>query len=328
MKKIILTSFVTMLAVVSGLVSSCSSAKATGGAGNVVTRTVGVGKFTKIEASGGVDVYFTPKKSGVPEVEIMASEDVIVYVSIRTVEDVLYVSVNTKNSRRVKITDCRVYIKAAGVNSFGASSSSDIYIEEDISHNEALSLHANSSGDIKTKSLTAPVINMATSSSADIESVNCNGNILNIAASSSGDIEIGKAVVETCNVAASSSSDVEMSVCSAGVLNIAANSSGSVSIDKSTDVPTINISISSTSSVELSSTKSDQINIEAFSGSELEIGGSTANCVVSASSGAELDLSGLKVGSGVVTATSGATVDVADISRYSSITTSSGASVY
>ncbi len=315
-----------MLAVAFGSVSSYSSAKTTS-VGNVVTRTVSVDKFTKIEASRGVDVYFTPKKSGAPEVEIMAPENLIGYVSVTTTKDALYVSVNTKNSPRVKITDCRVYVKAAGVNSFGTSSSSDIYIEGDISHKEALSFRASSSGDIKTKNLTAPVIDLAASSSADIESGNCNGNTLNIAASSSGDIEIGKAVVKTCNVAALSSSDVDMSVCSAGVLNIVASLSGSVSVYKSTDVPTINIKVASSSDVELSAVESDHINIEASSGSELEIDGSAANCVVNASSGAELDLSGLSVGSGVVTATSGATVDVSDKSRYS-ITISSGASVY
>ncbi len=313
-----------MGALLAAVLCSCSKAIATS-SDNSETRTVSVADFTRIQASAAVDVYFTPKSSGKPEVSVKAPSHIIDNVKAESSGGTLHVSLKNLRDKSVK-GNVSVYVKAAGVNNFQTSSSANIHILGDVSAEKVLNLSASSSGDIYTLNLSAKIINMSASSSGDIKGGNLNCDVANLTTSSAGDIKAGNVIATTCNIVTSSSGDVNLKSCSSTNININSSSAGDVKISDKTSANNINLSVSSSSEVVMPMTQCDQIAISASSCGEITLGGSCTQASVVASSNSELDLSKLTTGKGTMQLSSYATVKVNDKSVYKA-SVSSGATL-
>ncbi len=325
MNKTFFIGLFSLIASMSCILGSCSSAQATGSS-RLASKQVSTGNFTKIDVSNAIDVYFTPKSSGKPDVTVKAPEDILPLISVTVENETLKIRLKKSQKKSINMRGTAVYVTAANVNGFKTSAPSDIFISGNLSHGSVINLLASSSGDIFTKDLKAPVINMTSGSSSDIKAGNCDGNTLNITGSSSGDIEVGRITVTTFNATTSSSSDIAALSLNSDVCNLVASSSGEIAIKKSTHATTINITASSTASVEVASAATGTVNIVASSGADIEMKGTATHVNVSASSGAEIDLEELNTGFGTVKASSGAEISVNNRKAYT-ISTSSGASV-
>lgn len=315
------TSLTLMAALLASVMCSCTKAIATSSDNNE-TRPVSVSNFTRITTSAAIDVYFTPKSSGKPEVSVKAPAHLIDEVKIESTNGTL--SIGYKKPSNNKSNNVRVYVKAAGVNSFQTSSAADIHILGDLNLENVLNLSTSSSGDIYALNLSAKIINMAGSSSGDISAGNLNGDVANLTTSSSADIKAGNITVKTCNMMASSAGDISLKSCSATTINVNASSSGGVKIAEKSSANNINLTVTSSSEVTMPSTQCDQLAISASSCGEITLSGSCTQASVVASSNSELDLSKLTAGNGTMQLSSFASVKVNNKNSYKA-TISSGA---
>ncbi|MEG2759254.1 MAG: head GIN domain-containing protein, partial [Rikenellaceae bacterium] len=188
--------------------------------GIVTTRTIKVSDFNSIRTLNGVTVVLTEGEKG--SVLVEADENYQTHIDVRVNGGELTVGLKPDFSYRNG--HIKVYVPAAGVNVFKASSSADIIAETPIVSPQ-ITIDLSSSSKMIAVVESGKVIIKA-GSSADL-TLSGNADIVEIDASSSADVNCDKLIAKRVFCDASSSSDVF--VFANDELRIDASSSSNVS---------------------------------------------------------------------------------------------------
>jgi len=156
-----------LIAVVLISLSSCRFAggKRVKGNGNVVTKEVNRGDFTKVEQKGSFDVYLSNASSSTVKIE--AEENLIDY--IETYVDNNTLVIRTKEGFSLKPDrDIKIYIAAPHLTDIQSSGAGDIISQSLLSDSTKMSFEVRGSANIKVE-VNAPEIQAEISGSGDME---------------------------------------------------------------------------------------------------------------------------------------------------------------
>ena len=156
-----------LIAVVFISLPSCRFAggKRVKGNGNVVTKEVNRGDFTKVEQKGSFDVYLSNSSS--TTVKIEAEENLIDY--IETYVDNNTLVIRTKEGFSLKPDrDIKIYIAAPHLTDIQSSGAGDIISQSLLSDSTKMSFEVRGSANIKVE-VNAPEIQAEISGSGDME---------------------------------------------------------------------------------------------------------------------------------------------------------------
>ena len=190
------------------------------GNGNVVTKTrISDTKFTKIDASGGLDVYLT--KSTSTAVKVQADDNIQNIILTEIKNGTLYIHTSEAIG---KANSKKVLVNFTQLNEINSSSGADIHTTNFIlSDNMVLNA---SSGSDQFLSVKAENIKCSASSGADIKLTGTTTTI-NADASSGADINAKKLISQHCFAKASSGADINLNCIK--VINAIASSSADIS---------------------------------------------------------------------------------------------------
>lgn len=212
----------------------------------VVKETRTVGSFTKISASGGVDVYFTQSNS--QKIEIEADEDLIKDIKTRVESGKLIIEREKKNlSWGNNKKSMKVYVSAPAIEEVNISGGVDFYCEE-LKCNSGFKLNASGGAD-------ADITKLLVSKSTEILT------------SGGADIEIKNMETKDCILSASGGGDIDANIQASG--NIEMNASGGADIKVSGQAKQVNANASGGSDINIRNLKYENIQSNKSGGSDI-----------------------------------------------------------
>ena len=188
------------------------------GSGNLVSETMNVGSFSRINVSGPFTVEV---KEGEYKVEVEADDNLMKYIDVEVSGNTLRVKATRKNFRNAHLN---VYIQAPSLDGIKASMAADISTTGQIRSGNQLVFEASSAAEIRADA-DAPRVNAKASSGSDIE-LRGRTRDLDVSSSSGSDIDASNLNAENTNVTASSGADAKVHASRA--LNANASSGGTV----------------------------------------------------------------------------------------------------
>jgi len=205
---------------------SLSSCRFTGGKrikgnGNVVTKEVTKGDFTKVEQKGSFDVYLSNSPSA--SVKIEAEENLIEYIETYVNNNTLVI--RTKEGYSLKPDrDVKIYISAPHLTDIQSSGSGDIISQSLLSDSTKISFGVRGSANIQVD-VNAPEIDAEISGSGDME-LKGQTRKFNAEMRGSGNIKASDLKAEDTDVEIKGSGDADVFASSS--LNVNVRGSGDV----------------------------------------------------------------------------------------------------
>ncbi|WP_160111056.1 head GIN domain-containing protein [Dysgonomonas sp. Marseille-P4361] len=186
---------------VASIMGSCStSAQTNKGKYNVEN-------FTKIDASSGIDIYYT--QGNKHYVEVDANEDILKDISV-TVKNGLLEIKRIKNNMFKKGSPIKAYITSKDLQAIDLSGGVDFYAKE-IKTKNSFKIAASGGADIEITKIKADESSISISGGADCDISELDVQTLNITTSGGSDAEINVRDADRINASASGGSDLTLS---------------------------------------------------------------------------------------------------------------------
>ena len=162
MRKVILLVSIVLVCLIS---CRFGGGKRIKGNGNVISKEVNRGDFTKVEQKGSFDVYLSNAAS--TSVKIEAEENLIEYIETFVDNNTLVIRTKEGYSLRPD-RDIKIYIAAPHLTSIQSSGSGDIISQSLLSESTKMSFNIRGSANIQVE-VNAPEIDAEISGSGDME---------------------------------------------------------------------------------------------------------------------------------------------------------------
>ena len=183
-------SFLSALTVIMLLftITACAQHGVTGSK-NYITKKVNVGSFEGIKVQGSADVIYTQKATGMPEVEIYGSDNVIPLLETYVENGNLLIKFkkNTMIRNRGKL---EVRITAPAIHLLAISGSGNVMLKNGISTDRDLAMSITGSGDIDGNKIKCNHFSAKISGSGDIDLKGIEAGDTEMRISGSGDIDV------------------------------------------------------------------------------------------------------------------------------------------
>ena len=227
------------------------------GSGNIITRSVSISDYTKIEASRAVKVVVEDRRGR--EAVIKADDNIMPYVIVKVEGGILKVGIDNdiKSLNNISVTVSVPY--KSGLSSIDASSASSVVIEPEIK-NASLAVGISSAAKVNIHKSDVGTCTVNVSSASKIEGA-IKADKCTIELNSAANADLALLAVE-CNVTASSAAKAELSG-EAGDIEIETSSAANVDA-LSLIARNVEADASSSSSIKITCSKS--IDAEASSG--------------------------------------------------------------
>ena len=212
-----------LIAIVLISLSSCrfTGGKRIKGNGNVVTRELNKGDFTKVEQRGSFDVYLSNSPSA--SVKIEAEENLIEYIETFINDNTLVI--RTKEGYSLKPDrDVKIYISAPQLTDIQSSGSGDIISQSLLSDSTKISFGVRGSANIQVD-VNAPEIDAEISGTGDME-LKGQTRKFNAEVKGSGNIKASDLKAEDTDIEIKGSGDAD--VFASASLNVNVRGSGDV----------------------------------------------------------------------------------------------------
>lgn len=166
-----------------------------------------VENFTKIDASSGIDIYYTQDNKH--SVEIDADEDVLKDISVTVRNGNLEIK-RLKNNTFKKGSPIKAYVTSKDLQAINLSGGVDFYSNE-IKTKDSFKISASGGADIEITKIKADRSSIDLSGGADCEISDLDVKTLNILTSGGSDAEINIKDANQINASASGGSDLTLS---------------------------------------------------------------------------------------------------------------------
>ena len=217
-------------------------------AGNLAATSVEVretGYFSKIDVSGGIELYLTQGNN--QRIEIVADDDLIKNVITKTDGNTLTVKLRTNRVSIWKNKTLKVYITAPEIEEIKISGGADLKCSElkcksdfrlnvsggaDAEFNQLIvaknaQINTSSGGDSEIKELKATSANLSSNSGSDIKANVMVSGHLELNASSGADISV-RGEVGKVSASANSGADINLNKLTYGSIDSNTNSGGNI----------------------------------------------------------------------------------------------------
>ncbi|MDR0712106.1 MAG: DUF2807 domain-containing protein [Prevotellaceae bacterium] len=258
-------------------------------ASEVVRESRETESFRKINASGGIDVYFTQNETY--SIVVEADEEYVGNIATEVDNETLSVKWR-KNIRDRSIKKvAKVHVSAPALYMVSASAVADFYADK-LQCDASFQLRSSGGADVNIAALTADGnADISTSSGADVDitSLTVAGSA-NISASGGADVTINSlTVAESANISASGGADVDInSLTVAGSANI--STSGADCDVKNLQTVHCTLTSSGGGDMNITVNASGNLSAKAVGGGDIKVTGAVGDVVVVASGGAYVDL--------------------------------------
>lgn len=219
------------------------------------TRSVRVADFTSLQASAGVNIYYT--QGPLAPVAIEAPSDILPYIVVeRSGNGTLKIFIDTEKRKAaiknnsIQTQTMRINVSAPNVSSFSVSSGASIKMTNDITLSSAYNLAASSGGSISLRTISAPAGTIAASSGGNVFATTLNAkDALQCSVSSGASVKAKRGAASALTLAASSGANLNFAEASADKVDVTASSGASASVD---GIDTDFISATATSAANIS----------------------------------------------------------------------------
>jgi len=216
--------------------------------GKVVTKTLSLGDFQQIDASGNADIFFTQSDSA--SVVVEGNEQVLSRYDITCADGTLHVSL-TGSGGWGPMPFIRVRVTAPLLSSVKLNGVGDLLMEDTVTLDAPFAIELGSTGD------------------AEIEHLRCTG--LNVNITGTGDLEIHKAKCQTASLTTTGTGDidVEKMTCEG---DAKFSSTGTGDIDADLKCENLDVNLSGTGDAKID-VKCNHISANAAGTSNIELKG-------------------------------------------------------
>lgn len=173
------------------------------GSGNVISQTKDVGNFNGINVSNSFNVEL--KNGPVTSVVVEADDNLMKYVQVKVVNNVLRISLDNIN---VNDAHLKVLVTAPLIDEIKTSAAAEVVVKGSLFSEKAIHLNASSASEIKA-TIDAPSVEVDASSGSDI-TLSGRTRDLDVSASSGASINARELLSENSTAKASSGADVSV----------------------------------------------------------------------------------------------------------------------
>lgn len=188
---------------------------------NIVTKTIAVGEFSRVNCSIPVDINYS---DGRREVTAILPDNVLEVVNFEVRGDELFIECKDYNIRNMR--EAIIRISAPELHGLTINGSGDFEAPLGFKTSDC-AIKINGSGDIQTKNLRADKLRISINGSGDVELSNLNSGDIDINVNGSGDVEMNGRC-SSANVRVNGSGDIDIRGLNSDSVSTKVNGSGKV----------------------------------------------------------------------------------------------------